>query len=392
MAYTLFTSYEDENGKPYIFDVSQLAHDIRLTTSLESQARRLTFQLERDPYDKFKIAIGSQVQFFSSTRCLFFGKVFTIETDLSDVYMVVAYDKMRYLKNEDAVLVDSTYKLDTLFNNIMEKYSLAHEVSNWTKQVTLSNLEEHHFWNKSLFDILDYYMRLEEIRLNIPYDIASQISESNIIKRRFYLKCDVNRIQLREVYYDFLYEEDGTPKTKFLLIGDNSLLTNYRYKVDIDNNVYNRFIFVANEENQNSAQSDDTNTQVNEKQLVAAIDAGYRISNTDTSLDNTKIGENTLMTWGILSTIITLDNAEEKNKLSVYMKSVVESMSQANKTLKLNAIGNDDIAAGSAFFLYLSKLGMSFPVYVLSATHVFDEGEHTMELDVCTNANMRNFL
>ena len=35
---------------------------------------------------------------------------------------------------------------------------------------------------------------------------------------------------------------------------------------------------------------------------------------------------------------------------------------------------------------------MSFPVYVLSATHVFDEGEHTMELDVCTNANMRNFL
>lgn len=391
MAYTLFTSYIDSNNNSFLFDVSRLAHDIEFTTSLESQAGRFTFQLEKDPSNEYKIAIGSQVQFFSDSKCLFFGKVFAIETDLTDAYRVTAYDKMRYLKNEDAIFVDSSYTLATLFDKLMKEYDIAHEVSGFTKFVDLSNLEEHNFWEESLFEILDYYMRLEETRINVPYVESSQFSETRL-KRRFYLKCDVNKIQLREIFYDFLYNEDGTPKNEFLMIGDGSLLTNYQYKVDIDNNVFNRFIFVMNEENQNNSSNDDTNTQVSEKQIVAAIEAGYKVSNTNTILDNHEFGENTLKKWGILNKIVTIKNIEEENQLQAYMRAVVETMSQANQTLKINAIGHDDVVAGSAFFLYVTKLKINYPVYVLSATHRFNNGEHTMELEVCTNANMRNFL
>ena len=398
MAYYLLITYKGDNGKDESFDVSSLAHNIEFTTSLESQPGKLSFHLEKDPNEILKINIGSEVRFFKDSKAIFFGKVFTIETDATDVYRVVAYDNLRYLKNKDSILIDGTdssMTLTKMFTKIMNSCGFKYEIGGWTKEVKLVPLEEHNFWNVSLFDILDYCMSEEEMRQGVsaPYQAKLATNTSNKLYRRFYLKSNCEKIELREIYYDFLYDENGKEKDSFLMIGDESLLNNYDYKVDIDQDTYNRFIFVVNSEKTDSDEYETAVIENNEiKQLVAGIDSGTVISNTNTTLDGKKIGEETISKWGVLSTIIELKSIEPTNKLEEYMRNVVEIYSIPRKTLKLNAIGYDGVIAGSAFFLYLSKLGVHYPVYVLSATHRYDSNEHTMELEVCTNVSMRKFL
>lgn len=393
MSYTMLISYfEGNKGKTY--NVSDIVHDIEYTTSLDSQPGKLTFMLEKDNSDSLRVGVGSPVQFFSNGKAVFYGKVFNIETDISDVYKVVAYDMMRYLKNSDSILVDETFSgIDQLMAKIMNAYNLKYRIADWVDEVNLQPLDSHYFSNDTLFDMLQYYMDIESERLTKSLKSGSvyKSKESDNLLVRLYLKCNLNTIELREVMYDFLYDENGEKKTKALLIGDESLMTNYNYKVDIDKDTYNRLIFVYNEEDTSTTSTDDTNTQVKEKQMFAAMDAGHVISNTGTSLDGTTIGENTMSKWGILSKVIELKNIEASNKLDEYMKASLEMYSQPNRTLRINAIGYDGLFAGSGFYLHLSKLGVNYPVYIVSATHRYNADEHMMELEVSTNLNMRKF-
>ena len=397
MAYTMFVSYIADGAKSYeTFDVTDIVHNIEYTTSLDSQPGKLTFMLEKDSSDTLRVGVGSPVQFFCDGKAVFYGKVFVIETDLSDVYKVTAYDYLRYLKNSDSVVVDESYtSIEQLFTKIMNAYTpvLKGKLASWKNQVQLQALEPHNFSNETLFDILSYYMDIESDRMTkslAPNSVYASSNNSNLLTR-LYLKCNLNKIEMREVMYDFLYEEDGTKKTTALLIGDESLMTNYNYKVDIDKSTYNRLIFVYNEEDANSA-SEESNTQVKEKQIFAAMDAGYEINLPNSTLNGQKIGENTLSRWGILSKIIELKNIEIEAKLEEYMKTAIEVYSQPNRSLKVNAIGYNGIYAGSGFYLHLSKLGVNYPVYVISATHRYEADEHMMELEIATNSNMRKFL
>ena len=57
--------------------------------------------VEKDPTGKYQVSIGSVVKFYSDKRLVFEGKVFTVETDRTDVYRITAYDALRYLKNSN---------------------------------------------------------------------------------------------------------------------------------------------------------------------------------------------------------------------------------------------------------------------------------------------------
>lgn len=395
MSYTMLVSYL-ENNKSRTFDVSQIVHNIEYTTSIDAQPGKLTFMLEKDNSNSLKIGMGSLVQFFSNGKSVFYGKVFTVETDISDVYRVVAYDMLRYFKNSDSLLVDESFdNIGVLFDKIINAYELKGRLGEWTNEVNLQPLEAHYFSNDTLFDILSYYMDLENSRMtkSLKSNRVYKTKDSENLAVKLYLKCSYDVIELREIRYDFLCdEESGDLKDTVLLIGDESLMTDYDYKVDIDNETYNRLIFVYSEKDKNSSAESESNVQVKEKQMVAAMDAGHVISGTGTDLDGTTVGENTKSRWGTLSKIIELKNIEPTNQLQEYMKASLEFYSQPNRTLKINAIGHDSIFAGSAFYLHLSKLDINYPVYVISATHRYEADEHMMELEVATNVKMRKFL
>ena len=395
MRYTLLITHKDDSNNLSTFDVSELAHNIEFTTSLDSQPGKLTFTLERDPNQILEISMGSYVHFFSNGNAVFYGRVFSIQTDATEVYKVVAYDAMRYMKNTDAILIEDK-TLKEIFEEILNKHNLQTSLGKWADTYNFLPLQSHNFWNESVFNIIQYYIDEETRNNELTYDEKGNVQT---VGRRFYMSCRLDKVELREVLYDFFHNDDGSLKDTFLVIGDESLLTDYNYKLDIDDKVYNRLIFVANKEDDNSSldtgegnDENTTNTQVTEKQLVAAIDAGWIIKNTRTSLDYTSIGENTLSKWGVLSTVIELKNLSPQNNLEEYMKAAVSVYSQPNRSLKLNAIGYDGVIAGSGFYLHLSKLNINCPVYVISATHKYDADVHTMQLEIATSSTIRKFL
>ena len=110
-----------------IFDISGLASDIQYFTSIEGQPGKLSFVLEKDPNDILVLNIGSIVVFKivenKVEKGIFFGSVFTIGTDATEAYKVVAYDSMRYLQNQDVYLLKQK-TASQLFTDICVKTNI----------------------------------------------------------------------------------------------------------------------------------------------------------------------------------------------------------------------------------------------------------------------------
>lgn len=220
--------------------------------------------------------------------------------------------------------------------------------------------------------------------------ITNITTMNKLLDNFYYLRDNFGTLELRETKYCGTYDENGNKIQNWLIIGDGSLLTDYTYQVDIDRNTFNEFLFMYNPKNKNSSDSE-TNKQVQGATLVGAIQAGSTIQKTGTSLDNTKVGENTIPKWGKLRKIVTVNDVSDKDLLAKYMKINVEHFNQPTRSLKLSALGYDGVYAGDTFHLLLGKLQMNTAVYVLNATHRYNGDMHTMELEVNTSPDIKVF-
>lgn len=204
----------------------------------------------------------------------------------------------------------------------------------------------------------------------------------------YYLRDNFGTLELKELKYDLTFDDLGVDKHDIIILGDESLLNDYQYEVDIDRDTFNEFYFMYNPKDKNQSA---TNKQVQEKQIVGAIQAGTTISKTGTKLDETIVGKDTIPKWGLLRKFVTVNDISNKDLLAEYMKLNVEHFNQPSRSLNLNAIGYDGLYAGSAFILSLKKLDINYPVYIISATHNYNGDEHTMELEINTSSAMEVF-
>lgn len=391
MAYIMhIKTKEDKITNEY--DVSEIVHDIEFTTSMIGQAGKLTFTLEKDPNDILSISVGSLVQFWDcdiqGKTPIFQGNVFKIGTDSTESYKVIAYDQLRYLQNPIMKTFGDDKTLTDIFELLCDEFELKYSKTyNWLTAGSKLTIEGNTFLETSVFDVLQYYIN----RANNEYvSTILQFNGKRFPFQRFYIKDNFGTLELREVAYDFMYDEKtNQPKTEFLIIGNESLLMNYQYETDIDSDTFNEIVFTYNEKNQK--QTSKTNEQVQSKTIVATIQAGTPISGTKTHLDGTTIGKDTIPKWGKLRKMIEVNTIENKALLGNYYKDVLELSNEPKRSMKLSAIGYNGINAGSSFILKLDKLKINYPVYVLSATHYYNADKHTMDLNVCANSEMEVF-
>ena len=373
------------------YDVSEIVHDIEFTTSIIGQAGKLSFTLEKDPNDVLSIDIGSLVQFWdcdiNGKTPIFQGNVFKIGTDSTESYRVVAYDQLRYLQNPIMKSFNDDKTLTDIFELLCDEFEIKYSKNyGWLTGGGKLAIEGNTFLETTVFDVLQYYMN----HANNEY-VSTKIkfNEKSFPFQRFYIKDNFGTLELREVAYDFAYDEKNKPRTEYLIIGDESLLMDYQYESDIDSDTYNEIVFTFNEKD--SKQASQTNKQVQSKTVVATIQAGTPISGTNTYLDGTTIGKDTIPKWGKLRKMVEVNTIEDKVLLGNYYKDVLELSNVPKRSMKLSAIGYNGINAGSSFILKLDKLKINYPVYVLSATHYYNADKHTMDLDVCTNSEMEVF-
>ena len=315
-----------ESGE--IFDVSELASQIQYFTDIEGQAGKLSFVLEKDPNDILSISIGSIVMFKVKEdmvdKGIFFGTIFNIGTDATEAYKVTAYDSMRYLANEDVYFMKEKSASD-LFNDICVKTN----IKNYGVKTPSSYILEPYLFNKkSYYSMIDY---------------ACSETLSNSPDHPFYF--------VRDVFGTLEFNELENAKTDYI-IGDGSMLTDYKYELDIDSDTYNRVKVV----------------KASEKNGITSVEIDQSVQN--------------IAKWGLLQFIKTVGDKVDEGKMKDYASQILNLKNRVKKSMKLNALGIPDLRAGSGFLFVLDKLNIKEWMYIKSITHNYDRDNHTMEMEV----------
>lgn len=194
--------------------------------------------------------------------------------------------------------------------------------------------------------------------------------ESNVKFRKTGIDGEMTKVWTGAEWYK--YDENQRENLEPLIIGDESLLTDYDYELDIDRNTYNELYLM---------------------QSVKTTSATKDRNTTDKKLILAKQSENTIRKWGLLRKITNIKGSNfTESELEEYAKLSLETGAQVSKTLKLEALGYNGVNAGDGFLLRLKKLGIEEMMYVISATHHYDSNKHTMSLDVSTSKNLTEVI
>lgn len=312
-----------------IFDVSTMVSSIEHYTSILGQPGRLSFILEKDPNNILELSPGSTVMFKTEEGGVFFGYIFTLGTDATEAYKVVAYDQTRYLKNKDTMFVENQ-TASQLFQTICTRTNIKR-----SKIVTPSSyvLNSQLFNNKTYFEILDI-----ACKETLQQDPSSPY---------YFVRDNFGTLEFNELM-----------ATKTInIIGDGSLLTDYQYEVDIDKDTFTRV-----------------------KVMKGSQEKGFTIAHIEQDIPN-------IAKWGMLQELVTVTDETSDAQLQSYAKLFLQLKNRARKTIKINALGCYGLNAGDGFLFQLSKLGINEFMFIISATHNYDADLHTMTLEVSQFAN-----
>lgn len=380
----------------YGFDVSELAHDINYSTSLKGYPGKLTFKLKKDPYGILKMNLGDEVEFKFENAEVFKGYIFSLSTTDEEDYSVVAYDQMRYLQNHDYYFTDGSESASDIFlklcNNAgFREYNFSEKKMVTTAKVidkSIIKVRPYTFQDKTLFEIIEW--AIEETQKGnyriyknaqgqevIEYEIEKTLSNAGLDKLwkgfHYYIRDNFGTLEFKSLGSNLkLSKTDSAINQQFLdnetlVIGEESLLMNYEYSVDIDKNTYNEILLLS-ETNESIKNEEGKNEKV--KELVYATQA------------------DSVNKWGRLRKIVSVKEGASEQQLKDYAKLILDVSNNPTRTLKLTCIGYNGLYAGNAFALRLKSVGINdIPVYILSAVHHYDGDNHTMDLEVTTEGN-----
>ena len=393
------------------FDISELVHNIQYTTTLYGQAGKLTFLVEKDPNNEFKMSLGSLVMFWCDDVPVFYGYAFKIGTDRTECYQVTAYDQMRYLQNHDYLLME-----DMSLKQVFEKICAGTRIKNYKllgkAKTATQKVNKKHFADASYFDMLTYAMQetsnfyvtervynddgtfetmydpsATEGVMQVKFFVRDNFGvlelndiESNVKYRRTGIEGGMTRVWTGSEYY--YYDESLLPQLEPLIIGDESLLTDYKYEIDIDTETYND-VYILN--TKSDGKSEKTEVRKGE-------DERYLVTSDGKQLGITKQNTESIKKYGTLRRIANIKSPMTESQMESYAKLILDNYSTPKKTMKLEALGYNGVNAGDGFLLRLKKLNYEGMVYVISATHNYGSDIHTMSLEVCTAKNMAEVI
>ena len=307
------------NGK--IFNISDLAGEIKVTKDIEGNAGQLTTLLQKDPYNLLELANGSIVSFVVDGVGIFFGYVFTLGTDATETYKLTAYDQLRYLKNEE-VYVTQDMTASYIFEKICLDNQLKYNVKAPSSYIPSAYLHD----KKSLYDIINRGRQLANI-----YE-----------KKQYYITDEFGVLTWSELSLE---------KTN-IIIGEESLLTDYQYEKSIDKDVYNQIKI-------------------------------YR-DNKDTGKRDVWIAKDTnnIKKWGKLQLLEKADENDTEASIQERIRNYLKLKNREAQTLKIDVLGVKELQAGKGFKFKLSRENLNLDMWIINSTHTFNKDSHTMELEV----------
>lgn len=305
-----------------MWNVINATESVQLETHRTGSPSKLTFKWIKTS-EEVSFLEGDIVRFSVDGQVQFYGWVFTKTKDRWNVFDVVCYDRIRYLKNSGSYA----------------------------------------FYNMSAGDILtqiaeDFQVGIGEVA-DTGYKIPSLI-ESN--KPCIDIIQDaLNQTLLNTGKVFCLYDNGTGLSLKYVgdwksnvVIGDRSYLTDYTYKTDIDSDTYNSVkVVMANQQ-----------TGVNE--VVVAQDSAN------------------IAKWGMLQLYQTLNGDYNTAQMSVQATQTLNAFNRRHRYLTFESLGVLGLRAGMMVRMYIPGMGdIDLDQYVLldRVTHTWTNGEHMMECE-----------
>lgn len=300
-------------------DISQVVYNITYTDQLNGGPSVLDFEL---PYIKSeKFSNGDTVMFTYGTGKVFYGFLFKAEYGVYRTHCT-AYDQLRYLK-ADAPLMRQNETLKDFVARALTQAGDRIRVG----EVASTDIK----LAQKLFDGTNY--------LDMLYKSIDENRELN--GYRYALRDEFGAITLRDLY----------DLRTGVVIGDDSLATDFAYSCAIGDDAYN-YVKVAQ-------------------------------SSHDDGLRNAVIAKNDALIaqWGKLATFKQMSEGN-KAQMQSLADSILSERGKESETLSINCVGDLRLRAGSGARVVISQTGIAYWALVKCAVHTFAGANHTMKLEL----------
>lgn len=301
-----------------VWDATSVAESVVWTTNRTGSPGTLKFTLAAT--GDMEIGEGNAVQFLDGGEQQFFGWVFTISRDRWGVTDVTCYDRLRYLKAA-ASYAFYAQEAGDIIRQIAEDM-----------QLTTGSIAATGYPIPSLVE-------QEQTCLDIIGDAVEQTLLNTGTLYVFY--DDGTGLALQE----------AEAMISNVVIGDASLLTDYTYKRDIDEQTYN------------SVKLARPNEETGRTDVFIAQDSG------------------TIETWGLLQLYQTVDGDVNDAQVKAQAEASLEYYNRPMRTLRFSSLGVSGLRAGQMILVNISDIGVTQYVLIEKITHTYTEGVHTMEIE-----------
>ena len=310
-----------EKGTGKIWEISNCTQQCTWTTQRTGAPGRFEFTVNKA--GDLSFVEGDTVRFTVDGKLIFFGWVFTKTKDRWGVIDVTCYDRIRYLKNT------ASYAFYDLTAGDMIRQMAA------DMQVDASEIEDTGYVIPSL---------IEQDQACI--DIAeSAIQQTLLNTGNIYVMFDDG--------YGISLKQPANMMSD-VIIGEKSLLTDYSYKTDIDQQSYNSVKLVR------------PNEQTGRKDVFIAQDSG--------NIDR----------WGLLQLTQSVDGAVNDAQVKAQAEATLSYYNRRLRTLSVSSLGVPGLRAGQMIYMNVPNLGdIDLQQYVLleKVTHTWENDIHTMEFE-----------
>ena len=303
------------------WDVAPQVQKAVYTTNRTGSPGTLKFTLNASGISFFE---GDPVRFSVDGQLIFLGFVFTKSRDRHAVIEVTCYDQLRYLKaSASYCFVGRT--AGEIITEIAQDFQLAVGALDDTGcPIPTLVMEE-----KSCLDI-----------------ISTAIQRTLLATGKLYTFFDDGgALSLRE----------AGSMTAPGVVGTGSLLLDYTYKTDIDQQTYNSIKLAR------------PNEETGRADVFQAVDSG-------------NIGR-----WGLLQLYQTVDESLNNAQAASQAQAMLSYYNRRWRTLKVSSLGLLGVRAGQMLFMDVPSLGdISLHQLVLleKVTHTFEHDVHTMDFEV----------
>ena len=310
---------EKRTGK--IWDAASCTQKATWTTNRTGSPGKFEFTVNKA--GDLSFVEGDIVRFSVDGELQFYGWVFTKVKDRWGVIDVTCYDRLRYLKNS------ASYAFYDLSAGDMIRQMAA------DMQVDVSEIEDTGYVIPSL---------IEQDQSCI--DIAQAALEQTLLNTGniYVLFDDGNGLSLKQ----------PANMISDVIIGSKSLLTDYSYKTDIDQQTYNSVKLVR------------PNEQTGKKDAYIVQDSAN------------------IERWGLLQLYQSVDGAANDAQIIAQAEQTLSFYNRRLRTLSVSSLGVPGLRAGQMVYMYVPDMGdidLNQHVLLERVTHTWENNDHTMEFE-----------